>query len=199
MATQNNSRASDLGAILTAGSTDFTPRKRSGVGVFFHLFMLASMIILGTALLIYYESPKGCALAIAIGLALGIIAQNLEKLKKQKNALEFMNALFSSALGRGYKFCFIVKNTGDIVFYNRPFQDFFPAYITQDTRTLESLFTLYGIAQVDRETIHGYMVANTDGSVTISPRTAEGPEIPPVALSIEPIGRPTGFFLVRGK
>jgi hypothetical protein len=199
MATQNNSRTSDLGTILTTGSSGFTVRKRTGVGLFFHFFLLACMVILGVALLVYYQSPKGCALAIAIGLSFAIIAQNLEKLKKHKESIEFMNALFSSALGAGWKFCCIVKSTGDIVFYNRPFQSIFPAYIKQNNRTLESLLTLYNVPQADRDIINGFIFSTSAGSISITLPAVESAESQTFAVHIEPIERPTGFFLIRGK
>ena len=199
MSTKNNSRASELGEILTTGSTGFTVRKRTGIGLVFHLFMMASLIMLGASLLVYYRSPEGCLLAVAIGASLAIIAHNLERLKKTKEALEFMNALFSSALGKGYKCCFIVKNNGNIVFYNRPFQVLFPNYVAQDDRTLDALMTLSHISPEERGNFSAMVSTSNSGTVTATIRDNEGDEGTKLTFEIEPIERPTGFFLIRGK
>ncbi len=196
---KNSARASELGHILTSGTTGFTVRKRTGVGLFFHFFMLACLVVLGAALLIYYRSPEGCALAVAIGLSLAMISQNLEKLKRVKQSLEFMNALFSSALGRGYRCCFVVKVTGEIVFYNRPFQSVFPAYVNQENRMFETLLNLYHIADADREKIKTLITSATEGTVTTTLRETPAGEAQAITLYLEPIERPTGFTLIRGK
>ncbi len=199
MSVQNNSRASELGALLTDGTTGFTVRKQSGVGIFFHFFLLACMVVLGVALLVYYQSPKGCFLAVAIGGAFAMIATNLEKTKKMKQSIEFMNALFSSAMGKGYKFCCIVKHTGDIVFYNRAFQTVFPAYTLQDDRTLRSLMNLYNLPESDRDKLRDMMFNKTEGSLETAIRASAATESAPITFILETIERPTGFFLLRGK
>jgi hypothetical protein len=199
MAVPNNSRATDLGDILTVGTSGFTVRKRTGLGMFFHIFLLACMVLLGIALLVYYQSPKGCGLAIAIGASFALVAQNLEKQKQFRESLEFMNALFSSALGHGYAFCCIIKSSGDIVFYNRPFQTVFPAYIAQNTRTIASLMNLYHFPDEQRHALEKLMADNTQGNLTVNIRAAADSESRTTTFEIQPIERPTGFFLVRGK
>ena len=196
---QNNSRIGESGDILSTGSTGFTVRKRTGIGLFFHIFLLACMVMLGAALLAYYRSPAGCLLAVAIGLCFGLIAHNLEKHKKGKEALEFMNALFSSALSKGYRCYFIVKDSGDIVFYNRPFQAVFPDYIGQHTRTLKALAELYHLPPADRDKLLGFLSTNAQGALTTAIRSSAATDAQTITFEIEPIERPTGFFLIRGK
>ncbi len=200
MSPKNNSRASELGDLLTTGTSGFTVRKRTGLGLVFHLFMLLVLIVLGAAMLVYFKSPEGVALAIGIGISLTAIAINLEKMKKIKQSLEFMNALFSSALGRGYQFCFIVKSTGDIVFYNRSFQAIFPAYVEQNTRTIDTLFSLYNVPQDHRDKAKALISAASEASIPTSIRdAAPTASTQSVTFYFEPIDRPTGFVLVRGK
>lgn len=195
----NKTRVSDLGDVLTSGTTGFTVRKRTGVGLFFHMFLLVCLVILGAALLVYYQSPQGCALAVGIGLSLALVAQNLERMKRIKQSLEFMNALFSSALGKGYEFCCVVKSTGEIVFFNRPFQAIFPAYISQEKRSIDVLFELYNVPQDHREKLKGMFTSATEGSIATSIRDAEATSERAITFYLEPIERPTGFTLVRGK
>ena len=199
MSVQNNSRATDLGTILTEGTTGFAVRKRTGIGLFFHFFLLACMVVMGVSLLVYYQSPMGSAVAVAIGLSFALIAQNLEKQKKHKESLEFMNALFSSAIGKGYHFACIVKKTGEIVFYNRPFQAVFPAYTIQDTRTLKALLDLYNVPESDRETLRKFMTDNEGGSIATTINAKAQTDKTAITFHLDPIERPTGFFLLRGK
>lgn len=199
MSVKNSSRASDLGALLTTGTTGFVTRKRSALGLFVHYFLLACMVVLGTSLLVYYESPVGCALAVAIGLVFGYISQNMEKLKKTNQALEFMNALFSSALGKGHQFACVVKTSGEVIFFNRPFQAVFPAFIAQNDRKLDALLNLYQVPQEHREKLSALMQANTEGMVTTVIREEAATAGLSLTLYLEPIERPTGFFLLRGK
>jgi hypothetical protein len=110
-----------------------------------------------------------------------------------------MNALFSSALGKGHAFTCIVKTSGDIVFYDRPFQAIFPDYIAQETRTLLSMFDLYNVPEGDRDTLRKFMAENTGGSLSTSIKAAEQPEKTAISFHLEPIERPTGFFILRGK
>jgi hypothetical protein len=199
MSAKNTSRASELGSILMSGTTGFTTRKRTGVGMFVHFFMLACIIVLGASFLVYYGSMEGCLLVSAIGFSFAMVAHNLERLKKIKEALEFMNALFSSALGKGYQFCFIVKYTGELVFYNRPFQSVFTDYMNQESRTLDSLLTLYQVPQEHRNSITAIMTAKGDGDVNTTMQSKASNTAMPITLHIEKIERPTGFFIVRGK
>lgn len=196
---KNSARASDIGNTLLTGTTGFTVRKRTGVGLFFHIFLLSCMVILGAALLVYYQSPQGCALAVAIGLSLTIVAQNLEKMKKAKQSLEFMNALFSSAIGKGYKFCFVSKNTGEIVFYNRAFQAVFPAYMNQEVRSVDILFELYNVPAAARENLKNMIKNGTDGTASIELRETAATSSQTMNFHLEAIERPTGFTLIRGK
>jgi len=195
---KNSARASDLGHLLTSGTTGFVKRKRTGVGLFFHMFMLVCLVVLGASLLVYYQSAQGCALAVAIGLSLAIIAQNLEKMRNIKHSLEFMNALFSSSLGKGYLFCFIVKTTGEIVFYNRPFQTIFSSYVEQESRQLDKLFEVSGIPAQDRDRIKTLISSVAEGSVETTVNQPSGTS-QNVTFILEPIERPTGFTLIRGK
>lgn len=197
--TSTNTRSADIGQILMLGSTGFTMRKRTGVGMFVHFFLLGAMVVMGASLLVYFNSPEGCVLAAVIGGCFAMIAQNLEKLKKTKNALEFMGALFSSALGKGYAFTFIVKSTGEIVYHNRPFQSVFPAYVNQSTRTLATLLTLYQVPQEHQEQIKTLLTSKGEGTITTTVKAAADAEGKSFALLIEPIERPTGFVIIRGK
>lgn len=196
---QLSSRAGDLGELLLAGSTGFAVRKRTVLGLFIHFFLLGCVVILGASLLVHFNSPEGCALAVGMGGVFLIISHNMEKLKKVKQSLEFMNALFSSALGRGHKFCCIVKNTGDVVFFNRAFQAVFPAYISQTDRKISALMQIYNVPDTQRDHISNLMSSNTEGTLTAVFREATATSELSMTISIEPIDRPTGFFLVRGK
>ena len=196
---KNSSRASDVGELLLTGSTGFTVRKRTGVGMFVHFFLLSCMVILGAALLVYYKSPQGCMLAVVIGGCFSLISHNMEKLKKVKQSIEFMNALFSSALGKGHSFCFIVKNTGDIVFYNRPFQAIFPAYVAQSNRNIDTLLALYQVPADDRAAVKAHLAASGDANISTTISAIGTTESAKITFEIEQIERPTGFFIIRGK
>lgn len=197
--TKNSTRAGDLGSMLIQGSTGFTARKRTGFGLLVHIFLMATMMVFGVTLLVYYESLEGCALAIALGLCLAFISHNLEKMRSIKLSLEFMNALFSSALGHGFKFCFVVKGTGEIVFYNRAFQTVFPAYMEQSSRSFDVLASLYSIPAADLEKIKSMMASAADGEIKTTYKSASDTTSASATLLIEHIERPTGFILVRGK
>jgi hypothetical protein len=110
-----------------------------------------------------------------------------------------MSALFSSALGNGYRFACIVKNTGDIVFFNRPFQAFFPAHATQRSRTLSSLFELYQVPNEHQAALTAQMNENTPAALATSIQGPAQNEPTAVTFYLEPIERPTGFFLLRGQ
>ncbi|MES2983855.1 MAG: hypothetical protein V4735_01550 [Pseudomonadota bacterium] len=199
MSKKTTLRSSDLGEGLRTGTTGFTVRKRTGVGKVVHFFLLIAMVVIGASMLVYYQSPEGCMLAVVVGAVFGLVAINFEKLKTTKESLEFMSALFSSALGRGYQFCCMVKANGDVVFFNRPFQSVFPAFITQPSRTLETLLTLYHVPQDQRDLLAAHLSANNEGSLTLSLRAADETAAKTMTVLVEPIERPTGFMLLRGK
>lgn len=192
-------RAADIGDLLIKGSTGFAARKKTGVGLFIHFFLLTCMVILGVTMLVRYNSPQGCILTVTIGGVFALVAHNLEKLKQVKQSLEFMNALFSSALGKSYQFCCIVKNTGDIVFFNRPFQAVFPAYITQSDRKIDALFNIYNVPQDQRDKFTAITNSGGDGTVNFTFRESDAAASVNLTTTIEIIDRPTGFYLVRGR
>jgi len=113
-------------------------------------------------------------------------------------ATEFQNAMFASALGMNHDFTFIVSLTDKRIFYlDRPFQTVFPNFFKQESRTLETFFEQAQVSQENQLAFVALIGKDSVQNLILDMKPAEASF--KVAIAIEPIPRPKGFVLVRGR
>jgi len=200
MTVPHNVRASDRADLSNPGNEDFVVRKRfPSVRTMAQICVAAVIIVLGVALLVRNDTLLGSLLCVVVGSITLYLGRHIEKQQKILNATEFMNALFSSAVCRNHKFCIIVNQEGEIVYLDRGFQELFPEYMEQPKRELDLLLGMHDVAQEYRSKIFSLISGNVDGQVTFTAPTGSNRISQTINVIVEPIMRPKGFSLVRGK
>jgi len=111
---------------------------------------------------------------------------------------EFQNSLFASALGINNKFCLIIRQNGTIVYLDRSFQDLFPDFLKQPRRTIDVLLEYEKVSREDSDKIFNAIERGVYDKVIFNVRDSKG-EFHRLLMSIEPILRPSGFILLRGR
>lgn len=113
-------------------------------------------------------------------------------------ATEFQNSLFASALGINNKFCLIIRPDGNIVYLDRSFQDIFPDFLKQPRRTVDVLLEQGKVAEEESNKIYSAIEQGVYSKVIFNIRGV-GNVYHKMVVSIEPIMRPSGFILLRGR
>lgn len=116
-------------------------------------------------------------------------------------ATEFQNALFSAAARLKTKFCMIVKRDGTVVYLDREFQRVFPETENRGTLVLDKIFNNKNIAPAEAEKIFNALQNEVSTSVFIDIQDENAPESAPerVIITIDPLPRPHGYFILRGR
>ena len=196
-----NLRVSDQNAFSLKNRKDFTIR-RHGLStiVIYKLIFFTLVICAATTFLVYNQMMLGAQITTLIGLVLYVFAKQLEKHKKSLAFTEFLNALLSSALGKDHKFCMVVKQSdGQIVYLNRDFQKIFPEIAALEMRTLDILLNRYNIAAGARKSIIQAATKGAAKTVNTEFKAEHAKKTQEISFIIEPIQRPAGFSLIRGK
>jgi hypothetical protein len=180
-----------------SGYKDFTARRREPTLV--EVFVMSLMIVLtgvGMVLLINDKLALTGILFTMIGLACVYLTVNTHHNRELLQATEFHNALFASALARNYAFCLIAASDGTIIYCNAGFKALFPG-IDNGHGTGEWL-TAGNAPPEDQAWVLGSIEEGTAGQATLT--MADGGERSlTLLLLIEPIERPAGFVLMRGR
>ena len=194
-------RASDQNEFDTQGRKDFVVRKHGfSSQQIYSLCIAAVIIIAGVSFLVYNDALLGSVMCTLTGFVLLIFAKQIETRKKELLSTEFLNALFSSAIAAGHKFTMIVRQeSGNIVYLNRGFQDMFPDMIDPPKRTLEALLSLYYVSDADRNSVLAAAKQSTASQVPLTIQAGADRKTHSIVMSMEPIARPAGFCLIRGK
>jgi PAS domain S-box-containing protein len=111
---------------------------------------------------------------------------------------EHQNLLFSQALSIGSEFSIIVRQSGTIVYANRGLHSFFGGTAVGESKALESIFERGGVSKPDRERVMGSIYNNMSDRL-VFPIPTTGGEPREIILTIEPLARPAGFILIRGR
>jgi len=111
---------------------------------------------------------------------------------------EFQNSLFASALGLNNKFCMIIRRNGTIVYIDRMFQEMFPEFLHQPKRTIDVLLEQGKVSSQDSEKVFNAIERGVFEKVIFEVRGADN-RFTKIVMSIEPILRPSGFILLRGR
>lgn len=193
-------RASDHPEILRASREDFIVRKPpSFIKRGYQLSLMAAFVAVSVAALVLNDALMVSLVCVLVGTIMLILARRIEKLQAMLVATEFSNALFTSAMGKGYAFTAVAARNGEIIYLDRSFQEMFPHFIDQPRRTLDLLLTTHNAPPEQCQYIASLVAQPSRAEVPLS--IAGGPEnaMHEIMLAIDPIERPRGFVLLRGR
>lgn len=178
---------------------DFVIRRRSpAIVTLFVVLFITLILCMGLSVIVHDRTVLMMALFIIISSSAWYATLAVQRSYDLLMATEFQNALFSSAIGVNHKFCLIIKQDGVITYLDRAFQDMFPNFLRQATRTVDIWLEHGKVAREDREEIFAAIERGGFGKVVFVIRTA-GDEYHKIVMSVEPILRPHGFILLRGR
>jgi PAS domain-containing protein len=188
------------GIDLRAGSVpDFVARKRTPVLI--SLASIAGVGLLLSCIAVFWVNDPFVRVFLLTLILGGVSFYSLFQVQRTHDLLmatEFQNALFSSAIGISHKFCVILKRDGTITYLDQAFQELFPNFIQQPHRHLDIWLEQSKVAREEREEISQALLRGGYSKIICVMRTAsEG--YYKLVLSVEPIVRPHGFMLLRGR
>jgi PAS domain S-box-containing protein len=191
-------RYSDLGR-EKQNATDFIVRQRTPTVV--QLLVVAFVTLLVVTCLVLAVNDRNSMLSLVAAVIILTALYVVAVVQRNRDLIlttEFQNALFASALGINNKFCVIIRKDGSIIYLDKSFQELFPEFIKQPRRTIDVLLD-YG--RVNKEESNHIFEAIEQGiySKVIFNIRGAGKEYHKIVMSIEPILRPSGFVLLRGR
>ncbi|MBN67617.1 MAG: hypothetical protein CMM94_08665 [Rickettsiales bacterium] len=113
-------------------------------------------------------------------------------------ATEFQNLLFASAASMGSEFCMFIKRDGTIVYSDNGLRTMFPDFAAEGDRALEALLAEGDVSREDADKIFQSLTRNSRERLVFPMRDGEGARRSYI-ITIDPIKRPSGFFVVRGR
>lgn len=186
----------------TPAQMDFVPRERRGQITRVVVAFIIALVLL-TALTMLPESLMAPNHAALIAMAIVLMLCFYIVYRKQQNLdlvmhTEYQNMLFAQAAALGSTFCLFVRRDGTIIYANDGLSKLFPQYAQGDSRALEVVFEQGGVATTDRARIMGAIYSNQSDRL-VFPLVSPGGEKKDYILTLEPLQRPGGFMVVRGR
>lgn len=183
----------------TNGARDFVIRRRTPTIIQLAVMFGATLLVAVSVVVAVTDKFLLALLLIGfIGLAGWYVILTMQRNRDLLMATEFQNALFASALGLHNRFCMIIRRNGSIIYLDRLFQEMFPDFMRQQTRSIDALLDLGKVSRGDSEKIYSAIERGVYEKVIFDIRGGDN-RFTKVVMSIEPILRPSGFILLRGR
>lgn len=195
----NHFRAVDTNILISIKQDDFVVRNReSTMRKFFNFCLAAVIVFMGTSFIVYNNAIVGAVICFVAGIFTLVLGKHIEKQQGFLKASEFMNALFSSIVANGYDFTLISNQKGDVIYTNRGVGSLFPDYARVSPRNMNMLFSVIKMSNENSTRIIESIMAGKHDETTFAYTNADN-VTSSMKLSVEPIARPAGFMLIRGK
>lgn len=185
--------------MTTSGAQDFVIRRRAPtIPQFAFILFIAILIALSLIAAVMDKTTLALILVLLTGIVGWYVMLILQRSRDMVLATEFQNALFASALGINNKFCLIIKRDGNIIYLDRSFQEMFPDFIKQSRRTIDMLLDHGKVSREESSKIFSAIERGVYDKVLFDIRSSDG-RYYKIVMSVEPILRPSGFILLRGR
>ncbi len=185
-----------------AEQLDFVPRARaSDLGLLAVGFATVLLIVLLAA---YGQALHQNAVFLSVFTVVAVLVLCLYTVyHKQRSqdlvmATEYQNMLFSQALNLGNSFCLFVKRDGTVVYASESMKNIFPAYQYAESQALATVLDQGALLVEDRERILGAIRSGSADHMLFPLADARG-SVKHYILTVEPLARPGGFLLLRGR
>ncbi|MFZ4126266.1 MAG: PAS domain-containing protein [Rickettsiales bacterium] len=111
---------------------------------------------------------------------------------------EFQNMLFAQAAALGSNFCMFVKRDGTIEYANDGVKNLLPHYSNGEAHALEALLYQSNVNKTDVERLMGAIISGQRDRL-IFPIVTNDNKVHEYILTVEPLTRPAGYTVVRGR
>ncbi len=178
---------------------DFVPRKRRPLWESLLSIFLSVLVFCIVVSLFIKETIIFAGISFIVVSSLGVyVIIVLQRNRDLMLAPEFQNAIFSSALSQSNEFCLIVRNDSTIVYMDRSFQEMFPSFYKESRRAVDVLLEHGQVSREERKMVFNAIEKRARSKVVFD--MVDSKKQPHrIIMSIEPIVRPKGFMLLRGR
>lgn len=111
---------------------------------------------------------------------------------------EFQNLLFAQAASSGTSFCLFAQRDGTIVYADQGLRKVFRHFSYANASALEGVFAQGNVAAADRERLMS-AISNSKQDRLVFPITTANGEVKDFILTVEPLARPGGYSVIRGR
>ena len=182
--------------------TDFVIRKRvPRVSQVIAAFII-SFILITLAYMLSEEWSVRPLFTITLVMVISILCLGayfiVTNSRKVVISAEFQNAMFASATQIGSRFCLVVHKNGTIAYIDPGFQKIFPNFSNGDSRLLTSLLVYAEVPDMLSRKIITIMQKNISDNVVLPTKDELGNDIE-LFVTIDPIPRPAGYYIIRGR
>ena len=191
-------RYSDM-SLEESGARDFVARQRTPTFPQVATICVSAALISISIVLSASNETMLVATILALFAIIGwYVIYHLMRSRDTLLATEFQNAMFASAMGLHNKFCLIIKRDGTIVYLDQSFRILFPDFLQQRHRSIDMLLKQGKVSREDNDRVHHALDKGVYDKVIVDIVDAHG-IAHRIILSIEPILRPAGFIMLRGR
>lgn len=181
---------------------EFIPRERSAqIWRMILAFAIVTILILTFSLSADGLGGEGIASMLSV-VAISILCFYVVLRKQQSLDLvmmtEFQNMLFAQAAAQGSNFCLFVKRDGTIEYANDGVKAVFPNYSYGEVHGLESLLREANVNKTDSDRLMSAIISSQRDRL-IFPIVNKENKVQEYILTIEPLARPAGYMVVRGR
>lgn len=181
---------------------DFVPRERRTQ---IWRVIVAFTVTIGLIFILSFApgSVGGATFAGLTSMAIVMVLCFYVVYRKQQSldlvmSTEYQNMLFAQAAALGSSFCMFVRRDGTIVYANDGLRRLFPHFAYSESQALEGIFEQGGVRKTDRERIMAAIYNNQSDRVVFPVKQQNG-EDKDYILTLEPLPRPAGFTVIRGR
>lgn len=189
-------------ANLHPSGQDFTRRRRHGsVLVSFIIYFSMLVLVLGYSFYKHYHTKDVFLVILLCAVISSLILHALYSIQKNLDmimAVEFQNALFTSALNLRMDFTILMQRNGSIVYVDRGFRELFPELRAIDDKVLDYLTASL---RMDERAKDKFFTAlrNYDYEQLVVELTRSDILNEKYMLYLSPLPRPQGYFLIQGR
>jgi PAS domain-containing protein len=187
--------------IAQFGAEDFIPRDRSRPIRF--LFLAFVCTVIATCVTLFYGATVSDRMVGMFIITIMLMALCLITIYFRRRghdlvmATEFQNLLFAGAASVGYGFCLIVRHDGSTVYSNRAVNGLFMDFPYHDSQALEGFIEAGKLARFDADKITNALASGERRTCLVRATTRDAHQ--DMVITVEPLPRPQGFYVVRGR
>lgn len=187
---------------MQADQLDFVPRERRGqIRRLITAFVLIGIAIFACAYLppLHHIAPYAPLIAVVLLAILCLYVTTRVQIDLDLvMAAEFQNMLFTQALGLGSAFSMLVRRDGTIIHASDGFDHIFPKFNYASSQALQGVFEQGTVRKTDQERIMGAIYSSTPERL-VFPVVTQYSDKKDYIITVEPLHRPAGFSLIRGR
>lgn len=194
-------RYSDISSLHPA-NPDFVRRKRHGnVLLIFLFYFLLLLVVIGYGFYRNYHSSDVLLIVLVTVVVSTLILHALYSIQKSLDmimAVEFQNALFTSALNLRVEFTIIMQRNGSVVYVDKGFREVFPEVRAIDDKVLDFLTTSMSMDDRTRDKFFQSLRNYDYEQLVVEIPGADG-KPQKFMLYLCPLPRPQGFFMIQAR